>query len=240
MNPCDIWKELDQKFGLGDAGSVIMLRRQWERLTTLNWRNLGTLFSHLKQLRNDINRKMRGLAGKDMVTEAWLYMELLSPLQSEFWGGSISMTEEWFSVRDMGKSFAGKKRTQAESSETRSRHCFYCFDDGHWKKDCPTMAADRDPKRPGGKLFRSNIKTAPGAKKRRDMTVKKGSKSPTEKDTGNDDEEMTPVEKLATDNQLEADLKEADEFEFKERVPPSEGSQNEAPAVSGFLRVLSW
>ncbi|OWZ16747.1 hypothetical protein PHMEG_0009412 [Phytophthora megakarya] len=28
MNPCDIWKELEQKFGLSDAGAVTMLRRQ--------------------------------------------------------------------------------------------------------------------------------------------------------------------------------------------------------------------
>ncbi|OWZ03554.1 LOW QUALITY PROTEIN: Retrotransposon protein, Ty1-Copia subclass, partial [Phytophthora megakarya] len=241
-------------FGLGDAGGVIMLRRQWERVTTLNGRNMGTLYSQLKKLRNDINRKMRGLVGKDMVTEAWLCMEVLSLLPSEFWGGSISMTEEWFSVENVevnlgrvfgdrskkaidmmsekrrptvvnvAKTFTGKKRTQAESSETRSRDYFYCSEDSHWKKDWLPIAILKDPV-----LFRSNIKTAPGAKKKRAMTVKKDSKSTTEKDTGNDDEEMTPGEKLAADNQLETELKEADEFEFKERVPPSEGSENKAP-----------
>ncbi|KAG2771404.1 hypothetical protein PC129_g20690 [Phytophthora cactorum] len=60
--------------------------------------NLGVIFAQLKKLRNDINRKMRGLVGKDMVTESWLCMEVLSLLPSEFWGISISWTEEWFSL----------------------------------------------------------------------------------------------------------------------------------------------
>ncbi|POM75732.1 Hypothetical protein PHPALM_7127 [Phytophthora palmivora] len=62
--------QLDQKYELGDAGGVIELRRQWERLNTSNWRNLGNLFAQLKKFRNRINRKMRGLVGKDMITEA--------------------------------------------------------------------------------------------------------------------------------------------------------------------------
>jgi hypothetical protein len=69
MKPCDVWKELEQRYGLGDAGGVIELRRQWERLTTSNWSDLGTLFAQLNQLRNDINRKMKGLVGGEMVTE---------------------------------------------------------------------------------------------------------------------------------------------------------------------------
>ncbi|KAG2762968.1 hypothetical protein PC129_g11138 [Phytophthora cactorum] len=100
MNPCDIWKELEQKYGFGDVGGVIELRRQWERLISANWSNLGTLFAHLKKLRNDINRKMRGLVGKGMMTESGLCMKVLSLLPSEFWGSSISLTEEWFTLEN--------------------------------------------------------------------------------------------------------------------------------------------
>jgi len=63
LNPVDVWKALEQKYGVGDAGGVIELLRKWKRLTTSNWSNLGTLFAQLKKLRNDINRKMRGLVG---------------------------------------------------------------------------------------------------------------------------------------------------------------------------------
>lgn len=55
------------------------------------------------------------------------------------------------------------------------------------------MAAVRDPKRPGGKLLRSNIRAAPAAKKKRLMTVKKGVKATTEKVTDNQGEDMTPA-----------------------------------------------
>ncbi|GMF46052.1 unnamed protein product [Phytophthora fragariaefolia] len=44
------------------------------------------------------------------------------------------------------------------------RACFYCFKGGHFKTDCPVMAADRNPNHEGGRLFRTDIKTAPGAK----------------------------------------------------------------------------
>ncbi|POM74936.1 Hypothetical protein PHPALM_8022 [Phytophthora palmivora] len=125
MNPCDIWKELEQKYGLGDAGWVIELRRQWERLTTSNWRNLGTLFAQLKKLRNDINRKMRGLVGKDMITEAWLCMEVLAILPSEFWGSSISMTEEWFTIENVEVSlrrvFGDRSRKEISMLTTKMR-----------------------------------------------------------------------------------------------------------------------
>ncbi|OWY96233.1 hypothetical protein PHMEG_00033551 [Phytophthora megakarya] len=44
---------------------------------------------------------MRDLVEKDMMTEAWQCMEVLSFLPSKFWGGSISMTEECFSVENV-------------------------------------------------------------------------------------------------------------------------------------------
>ncbi|POM76887.1 Hypothetical protein PHPALM_5828 [Phytophthora palmivora] len=94
------------------------------------------------------------------------------------------------------------------------------------------MAEDRDPKRPGGKLFRSNIRATPLAKKKRLMTVKKGAKPTTEKVLSNQDEDRTPAEAAAFDSQLEKAIKEADEFEYKETVPASEGSENEAPMTS--------
>ncbi|GMF66623.1 unnamed protein product [Phytophthora fragariaefolia] len=64
MRPCDIWKLLEHTFGVGDAGGIIELRRKWDRIINANWSDLGTLFAQLKQLRNDMNRKMMGLVGK--------------------------------------------------------------------------------------------------------------------------------------------------------------------------------
>ncbi|KAK1944744.1 hypothetical protein P3T76_003277 [Phytophthora citrophthora] len=230
MNPCDIWKELEQKYGLGDAGGVIELLRQWERLTASNWSNLGTLFAQLKKLRNDINRKMRALVNKDMVTEPWLCMQVLALLPSEFWGSSVSMTPEWFTIENVetslrrvfaerskkeicmltekrrpmpinvAKKVTGRKRKQSDAPSSQERECFYCLENGHWKKDCPVMLADRDPNRPGGALFRSDINTAPGARKKKKVnTVKKSVKSTTENVTRSGVVERTPAEALAFD-----------------------------------------
>ncbi|POM64407.1 RNA binding protein [Phytophthora palmivora] len=153
------------------------------------------------------------------------------------------MTEEWFTIENVEESlrrvfgdrsrkeismlttkmrpvtinvtkkFTGKKRSKDESAEQPSRECFYCFEGGHWKKDCPVMAEDRDPKRPGGKLFRSNFRATPLAMKKRLMTVKKGAKLTTEKVLSNQDEDRTPAEAAAFDSQLEKAIQEADELE---------------------------
>ncbi|KAJ8561589.1 hypothetical protein ON010_g8094 [Phytophthora cinnamomi] len=75
---------------------------------------------------------------------------------------------------NVAKKFTGKKRNQVEATSAEPGSCFYCFEDGHRKKDCLTMAKDCDLKRPGGSLFRSNIRAAPSAKKKRLMAVKRG------------------------------------------------------------------
>jgi hypothetical protein len=202
-----VWKELEQRYGLGDAGGVIELRRQWERLTTSNWSDLGTLFAQLKKLRNDINRKMKGLVGGEMVTETWLYMEVLALHPSELWGSSISMTKEWFTIENVKislrrvfgdrskkeiavlmekrrpvainvvKKATGKKRNQDEAPVAGSDECFYCFNTGHRKADCPVKTKYRDPSRQGGSLIRKNIRTLPGGKKKRVMAGKKARKT---------------------------------------------------------------
>ncbi|KAG3114562.1 hypothetical protein PI125_g6312 [Phytophthora idaei] len=98
---------------------------------------------------------MRGLLSKDMVTESWLCMEVLSLLPSEFWGSFISLTEEWFSLENaevnlrrvfgdrlrkeitmvsekrrpvtvnVAKKFTGKMRGQGQSPKPPARECFY-------------------------------------------------------------------------------------------------------------------
>ncbi|KAJ0397711.1 hypothetical protein ATCC90586_008128 [Pythium insidiosum] len=93
MDPCEIWKALENTYGLGDAGGLIELTRHWTKLTGTSFRDLGTHFAMLKKLRNDINRN------------------------------------------------------------------------GQYKKDCPVLKSDRDPNRAGGPLFRTDVNTAPGAKK---------------------------------------------------------------------------
>ncbi|GMF29764.1 unnamed protein product [Phytophthora fragariaefolia] len=243
---------LEQTFGVGDAGGIIELRRKWDRIINANWSDLGTLFAQLKQLRNDMNRKMMGLVGKEIVTEHWLCMEVLAQLPSEFWGSTISMTAEWFTIENVkislrrvfgdrskkeinmltekkrpvminvAKRFTGKKRSQVDATSAEPGNCFYCFEDGHRKKDCPTMAKDRDPNRPGGALFRSNIRTAPGAKKKRVMAVKKGA-IPKKKTTNGS--EMTTAEAHVYDQQLAKAIEDADEFAFDENVPVSEGEE---------------
>lgn len=45
------------------------------------------------------------------------------------------------------------------------RSCFYCFQTGQFKPDCPTKSADRDPNREGGPLFMTDVNTAPGSKR---------------------------------------------------------------------------
>ncbi|KAJ8575732.1 hypothetical protein ON010_g3482 [Phytophthora cinnamomi] len=95
-----------------------------------------------------------------------------------------------------------------ESAEPRS--CFYCFEDGYRKKDCPDMAKDRDPKRPGGAFFHSNIQVAPSAKKKRMMM-------------------MTVAEADNYDQQLANTIHDADEFEFDEN---SEGEEAEDKAFN--------
>ncbi|KAK1946408.1 hypothetical protein P3T76_001961 [Phytophthora citrophthora] len=58
-----------------------------------------------------------------------------------------------------------KSGVKRKTGGNEGRICFYCLQGGHFKSTCPIMLADRDPKRVGGPLFRTDINTAPGAKK---------------------------------------------------------------------------
>ncbi|GMF42794.1 unnamed protein product [Phytophthora fragariaefolia] len=254
VRPCDIWKLLEQTYGVGDAGGIIELHRKWNRITSSNWSDLGTLFAQLKQLRNDMNQKMMGLIGKEMVMGHWLCMEVLVQLPSEFWGSSIGMMVEWFTIENVetslrrvfgdrskkeinmlsekkrhvminvSKRLTGKERSQVDSTSVEPGNCFYCFEDGHRKKDCPTMVKDRDPKIPGGALFRSNIRTALSAKKKRVMAVKKVATLKKKIANGSD---MTTAEAHVYDQQLVKAFEDADEFAFDENVQVSEGEETE-------------
>ncbi|EGZ26252.1 hypothetical protein PHYSODRAFT_327166 [Phytophthora sojae] len=189
MRPCDIWKELEVMYGGGDAGG-------------------------LKKARNEINRKMSTLVGKEMVTEHCLCMEVLGQLPSMFCERSITMTEEWFTRRsvviNVAKKVTGKKRMQ-DQAEAPSSGCYDCFEDGHRKKECPVIAKDRDPERAGGSLFRSNISTAPSSKKKQVITIKKGKKPE------------------AAEDKLKKAIEETDQYEFKEPLPVSDGDKEEKP-----------
>ncbi|KAG2799774.1 hypothetical protein PC119_g23246 [Phytophthora cactorum] len=162
--------------------------------------NLGVIFAQLKKLRNDINRKMRGLVGKDMVTESWLCMEVLSllpmNLRRVFKDRSrkeISMLNENRHpvTVNVARKFTGKSEPRGYPSNHQRG--------GHWKKACPVLAADRDPKRFGGELIWSNIRSAPVAKKKRAMMVKKRVKATTGKVRVDQDEESTPAEAAELD-----------------------------------------
>ncbi|GMF48310.1 unnamed protein product [Phytophthora fragariaefolia] len=86
------------------------------------------------------------------------------------------------------------------------------------------MAKDRNTKRPGGALFRSNIRTGPSAKKKRVLAVKKGAASKKKIANGSD---MTTAEADVYDQQLAKAIEDADEFAFDENVPVSEGEETE-------------
>jgi hypothetical protein len=86
MDPCDVWKALEATYGMSDAGGVVELSRGWNRLTTSSWNDLGTHFAQLKKMRNEINRKSQALFKRDIVSEDWLCVEVLSQLPSEVLG----------------------------------------------------------------------------------------------------------------------------------------------------------
>ncbi|POM69804.1 Hypothetical protein PHPALM_13890 [Phytophthora palmivora] len=68
---------------------------------------------------------------------------------------AISVKNVWVKPR------TERKHHGIEGAQT----CIYCFQGGHFKSDCPIKAADRDPNRAGGPLFRTDVNTAPGAKR---------------------------------------------------------------------------
>jgi hypothetical protein len=198
MEPCDVWKRLEKAYGLGDAGGLIELTGAWTRLTSSNWKDLGTHFAQLKKLRNEINRKSQCLFKRDMVTEEWLCIEVLAELPSEFWASSIAMTPEGFTIEQvedgLRKVFGEKSRKEIGGHLDKGKSsvhvnavrqpvqkkrkvlpgaCFYCHEEGHIKVDCPLMKSDRDPSRPGGPIFRSDINTAPGSYKGKSKMVMK-------------------------------------------------------------------
>jgi hypothetical protein len=64
-----------------------------------------------------------------------------------------------------------KKRKGAPDES--SNICFYCGKSGHFKPECVIMQADRDPNRPGGPIYRTDTKTAPGAYKAKVARLKR-------------------------------------------------------------------
>ncbi|KAG3241593.1 hypothetical protein PI124_g13541 [Phytophthora idaei] len=64
------------------------------------------------------------------------------------------------------------------------------------------------------------------------MMAKIGVNVTTKKVEDDQDEERTPAEPAEFDLRLTKVIEEADEFEYKENVPASEGSENEEPMHS--------
>ncbi|KAE8967423.1 hypothetical protein PF011_g27563 [Phytophthora fragariae] len=260
MDPCEVIRLLEK--GQGDAAGLIELTRSLTKLTRTPWHDLRTLFAQLKKARNEINRKTRKLFNQDMVSESWLCVEVLSQLPSEYWASSISMTKEDFTVdkvegalrrifgekskKDVGlmdktqvthinnirTKVVGQKRKPTSTEGDRS--CFYCFEAGHFKSDCPAKAADRDPNRQGGPLFRTDIKTAPGAKKAKKVAINtlKAVVAEGQKKLGKDD--RTSLEKSQEDqlmddiNSLDPEMQ--DEGMSAETPPPKDMDEYEAMA----------
>lgn len=44
VDPCDVWKILEQNYGLGDAAGRIELTRSWNKLMNSNWKDLRMIF----------------------------------------------------------------------------------------------------------------------------------------------------------------------------------------------------
>ncbi|OWY94584.1 hypothetical protein PHMEG_00035641 [Phytophthora megakarya] len=122
--------------------------------------------------KNEINRKTRKLLGQDMVTEPWLCVEVLSQLE-DFTADQVEDALPWIfgdkskkevDLMDktqaiMANNVRVKQGTKRKPSGNEAKHaCFYCFKADHFKSDCPTKAADRNPNR-------TDAHTAPGAKR---------------------------------------------------------------------------
>ena len=75
IDPCDLWKLLEQTYGMGDAAGLIELKKEWNRLKAPNCSYLASLFASQKKQRNDINQITKALVNQEMVTESWLCME---------------------------------------------------------------------------------------------------------------------------------------------------------------------
>ncbi|GMF12173.1 unnamed protein product [Phytophthora lilii] len=137
---------------------------------------------------------------------------------------------------NVAKRYTGKKCNQEEPSGQASGACSCCFQDGHMKAECPVKEKDRDPKRQGGPLFRTNVRAEPSAKKKRVMAVTKSTaankpnpepvkqSTPEPVDSSSPDPvERTPAESAALESDLIKALADADELEYKGPVPPSDG-----------------
>ncbi|GMF35624.1 unnamed protein product [Phytophthora fragariaefolia] len=125
---------------------------------------------------------------------------------------------------NVAKRSTGQKRSQVDSTSLEPDNCFYCFEDGIRKKDCPAMGLDRDPKSAAGALLLSNIQIAPSAKKKRVMAVKKGAASKKKNTNGSN---ITTAEAHAYDRQLAKAIEDADELAYDENVPVRVGEEIE-------------
>ncbi|GMF55025.1 unnamed protein product [Phytophthora fragariaefolia] len=139
--------------------------------------------------------------------------------------------ERWRNQRPVAisvvKKTTGRKRNQDESSGQGSDECFYCFNTGHRKANCPVKVKDRDPIRQDGPLFRTDIRKLPGVgKKKRLMTVKNKKKAVPAAGATNSRNGKSSIDGLLFDKDLEEELQDADELDFEDKVPVSEGGES--------------
>ena len=151
LEPHEVWCSLENSFGSGDTTGVIDLTEKWSRALSSNWRNLRSLFSQLKKLRNEMNRKFDSLIGRELVSSDWLVFAVLKQLPSEFWGSSIKLESDSFNIEAVEKAlisiFGEKSRKEIITKFSHDDKATYKINHANYKKRVDHSGYNKNPQK---------------------------------------------------------------------------------------------